>query len=408
MKSRDSWGRMQQRHRPSWEDWGKSTSMNGSRPGTSSTKSSSKTKSELITIKPSFRHESLIYDFMRDLLIAIRWLANDAYSYFPLHIFWSLTTKIKILQQSPILNEFTPNVADTNLVIFIFHNSPKQTRRQLIRSRLELKAIPSCAWIIHENLFHPELRYQRQSHQVPIIDPALNLVQIVAFFETYHVLLEVRYWVWIGLNALVTLALFAGVKELHQTWRWLGICPNVDLNDFAFLDILEDSFVWEKYRIGHDLSFFEGVTLRNDPPLDLSFLVWVFLLIVLFAVFHHSFITLFVFVLLRFVLRLDFFFDGDKFSQFGKFIFELLCFFESFLKLELIFLKRLKFLVPLPREKFDFFVGLLMLFFQLGKLVFSRLPLLLSDLMIEIEGLIGRRKVRLRLLARIVLIILFA
>lgn len=182
----------------------------------------------------------------------------------------------------------------------------------------------------------------------------------------------------------------------------------MNLNDFAFLDILEDRFVREKYRIGHDLSFFEGVTLRNDPPLDLSFLVWVFLFIVLFAVFHHSFITLFVFVLLRFVLRLDFFLDGDKFSQFGKFIFELLGFFESFLKLELIFLKRLKFLVPLAREKLDFFVGLLMLFFQLGKLVFSRLPLLLSDLMSGIDGLIGRRKVRLSLLARIVLIVLFA
>jgi hypothetical protein len=140
----------------------------------------------------------------------------------------------------------------------------------------------------------------------------------------------------------------------------------VDLNDFAFLDILKNRLVREKYRIGHDLSFFKGVTMINDPSLELSLIVWVFLLIVLFAVFHHSFITLFVFVLLRFVLRLDFFLDGDKFSQFGKFIFELLRFFESFLKLELIFLKRLKFLVPLPREKFDFFVGLLMLFFQLG------------------------------------------
>jgi hypothetical protein len=60
------------------------------------------------------------------------------------------------------------------------------------------------------------------------------------------VLLEVGDGVGVRLDALVFFGFLAGVKELKEAWGALGVCPDVDLDDFAFLYVFQYGLVGKK------------------------------------------------------------------------------------------------------------------------------------------------------------------
>lgn len=147
-------------------------------------------------------------------------------------------------------------MTDSYLIVFILDNSSKQAWRQLIRSWLKLECIPSRTRFIHKHLLHSKLWYQRQAHQVTIVKFTLNLVQVIALLESYHVLLKVWDWIWVRLDSFVFFSFLAWVKELKKTGSLLWVGPDVNFDDFGFFDIFENSFVGEEDGIGHDFTFF--------------------------------------------------------------------------------------------------------------------------------------------------------
>ncbi len=161
-----------------------------------------------------------------------------------------------ILLQSPILDKFTANVADSYLIVFILDDSSKKTWRQFIGSWLKLERISTRTRFIRKYFLHSKLWYQRQAHQVPIVKLSLDLVQVISLLVYYHVLLKVWHWIWVGLDSFVFFAFLARVKELKETRSLLWVGPDVDFDDFGFFDIFEYGFVGEKDGIRHDFAFF--------------------------------------------------------------------------------------------------------------------------------------------------------
>lgn len=93
--------------------------------------------------------------------------------------------------------------------------------------------------------------------------------------------------------------------------------------NFTFLNILEYSFVGEKHGIRENLALFERIALRNNPPLNLSLLVRILPLVVLFAIFEGLFIA-FLLVVVDLLILLFFFLNGDQLGQFPELILDLL------------------------------------------------------------------------------------
>lgn len=180
--------------------------------------------------------------------------------------------------------------------------------------------------------------------------------------------------------------------------------------DFAFFNIFQNGFVRKECRIRHDFTFFEGISLRNDPLFYLSLHVRVFMFVVFFSIFKWSFVSFLLKWILKFLFcRFDLF-DSDKFSQFGEFIFDLVEFFKFLLKFELILLIGFELFVSLARKELNFFVSFLMLLFERSKFSFSRLPLFLSDLSVRYDtcwSIVWKKIFCFSFLTRVVLIVLF-
>ena len=110
----------------------------------------------------------------------------------------------------------------------------------------------------------------------------------------------------------------------------------MDFNNFAFLNILEYCFIGEKHGIGEYLAFFEGIALRNNPPLDFPLLIRILALIVLLAILKRLLIALLLIVFGHFLILLLLLLNSNQFGKFPQLVLDLLEFLQLLLQFLLV------------------------------------------------------------------------